>query len=105
MKIQTPIGARVIVEDIEPLDEVTAKAMAAGLHVLVSEQNKPRATTGWVRALGTDPLLNENVRLGDVVFFNWHAGTRLTLNGKDFRILDFSEILSIQRDGDTPTES
>jgi len=96
MKIM-PLGARCFVEEIEPIDEVTARARAAGLSVVVLEENKPKATEGRVVAVGTDPLIQEYVHVGDVVTFSKYAGVNQIVEGRTYRNLELREITAVIR--------
>lgn len=97
MQVMKPIGARVLVKDIPPVDEVTERAKRAGLFAVVKEENKPRATSGTIIAVGTDPMVQEVFQEGDTVFFSKFAGQMIQIEGKEFRSLDFSEIISASR--------
>jgi len=90
-----PIGARILVEDIEPVDDLTERAKRAGLAVVVLEHNKPKPTTALVIALGKDPLVAENVHLGDTVFFHRHSGSFIQLEGRQLRSLELQEVISV----------
>ncbi len=80
------------------MDELTERAKKAGLVPVVYEINKPKPTSGTVVALGTDPFVQEHVKVGDVVMFSRHAGVITTVEGEQFRTLEFNEITGIIRD-------
>lgn len=90
------VGARVLVKDIEPVDEVQARAKAAGLHMVTYEQNLPKPTEGIVLAVGSDPLVQEEVEVGDHVFFSKFAGHNVYEEGKEFRSLELQEITRVK---------
>jgi len=92
------MGSRILVEDIEPIDELTERAKRAGLALAVYDHNKPKATTGRVVALGSDPLLHQELQVGDTVFFARYAGTLTNIDGKQYRTLEFQEITNILRE-------
>ena len=92
-----PLGARVFVDLIEPVDEVTARAQAAGLHVVVMEENIPRPTEGRVVAVGSDPMIQEYVRVGDVITFSKFAGMEQIVEGRTYRSIELREIVAVIR--------
>lgn len=99
-----PLGSRVFVDPITPIDSVTARAAAAGLHAVVMEENKPRPTEGIVVAVGSDPMIQELVHVGDTVTFAWHAGYEQQVEGRTLRVLELRELLACIRP-DPPTLS
>jgi co-chaperonin GroES (HSP10) len=92
-----PIGSRVFVREIAPIDEVTARAQAAGLHVVVLDENLPRPTSGEVTAIGSDPLIQELIQLGDIVFYSKFAGHEMVVEGRVYKSLELREIISVAR--------
>jgi chaperonin GroES len=104
MKIM-PFGARVFVELIDPVDEVTARAAAARLYVVVMEENLPRPTEGRVVAIGTDPFIQELVQLGDIVTFSKFAGHEQIVEGHTYRVLEDREIIAIIRPDPPSTQT
>jgi co-chaperonin GroES (HSP10) len=102
MKI-VPIGSRIFVEDLEPVDEVSARARAAGLYVVVAEENKPKPSCGRVVALGSDPLIHELIAVGDLAFYGWYAGMEVQVEGKTYRSLELREIISVAKHEEPPT--
>lgn len=94
-QIPKPIGARILVIDVEPIDEVTDRAKRAGLYVVTLEMNKPKPTTGKVVAIGNDPLVQECFKLGQTVFFQKHAGTYIIVEGIQYRSLEMNEVISV----------
>lgn len=90
----TPIGARILVEQIEPVSDVEERARKAGLFVAVYDHNRPKPTEGIVVAVGTDPLLQEHIQVGDHVVFSKFSGSEVQIEGKTYRQLDFPEIIT-----------
>lgn len=88
-----PIGARIFVTDITPIDEISARAAKAGIEVLIDEKNKPRPTMGIVVAVGEDPFTKELYKIGDIVMFNKHAGSPFSEDGQQFRSLEIHEVM------------
>jgi co-chaperonin GroES (HSP10) len=101
MKI-IPIGSRIFVELITPVDEVTARMTAAGLHAVVLDENVPRPTEGRVIAVGSDPMTQELIQINDVVSFSKYAGHELMVEGRTYRSLELREIIACIRP-DPPT--
>lgn len=91
-----PLGARVIVEEIQAVDGLTERAKASGLTLVVREENVPKPTTGKVVAVGSDPLTQDQVKEGDIIFFSKHAGSHLLVEGKQYRVIELHEIISVQ---------
>lgn len=103
------IGARVLVKDITPIDELSARAKASGLHIVAYEQNIPKPTEGIVLAIGSDPLVQEEVQIGDHIFFSKFAGHNVYEEGKEFRSVELQEITRVKSRSfygwiDPPTE-
>lgn len=94
-----PGDVKMIVRPIVPVDEVTARAEAAGLAVVVDEAHKPRPTMGLILKVGVG--LADHYRAGDVVIFNQNSGSELYENGQLYRILADHEVIGkrLQEDG------
>jgi co-chaperonin GroES (HSP10) len=95
-----PIGSRVFVRDIQPVDEVTAKAEAAGVIVVIAEQNKPKPSMAIVLKVGNDPFIQELCQPGDIVMFSKHAGSTFMEAGQEYRSLNDTEIIGVRKPGD-----
>lgn len=105
MQLMKPIGARVLVKDIPPVDEVTERAKRAGLYAVVKPENMPRATSGTIIAIGTDPMVQEVFQEGDIVFFSKFAGTMIQIEGKEYRSLELREVITASRQTEFPSET
>jgi co-chaperonin GroES (HSP10) len=90
-----PLGARVLVKDEAPLDDISARAEKAGLFAVVYEYNVPTPTTGIVVAVGSDPEVQRLIEVGDKVFFGKHCGIITRIEGEEYRSLEFHEISSV----------
>ena len=88
MKIQ-PLDDRVIVE----VEEDTEERTASGLYIPDTAKEKPR--TGLVVAVGTDEDLQAKVKVGDKILFAKYGGEEIQMEGKDFRIVQRSDILGV----------
>lgn len=94
------IGPRCLVLPEVPLDEVTARMVAAGLHAVVADKNKPKPTTGIVKGVGNDPLITELVKIGDRVSFAPHAGWKTIIEGVSYLTLEAQEIINVLEEVD-----
>lgn len=91
-----PRGARLFVRDITPIDEVSMRAEAAGLAVVIDEANKPRPTMGIVLAIGEDPLAQELYKVGQIVMFGKHSGNTFMEAGQMYRSVELHEIIGVR---------
>lgn len=92
-----PIGARIWVEDIIPVDEMQEFSKRTGIALVQYEDKAPRPTTGWVFKVGNDPMIQEMCQPGDVVFWERYAGTGIVIEGKQYRVLGIHEITTVAR--------
>ena len=90
MKIK-PLDDRVLLEPM-PAEEKTA----SGLIIPDSAKEKPRV--GTVIAVGTDEDLKEKIKEGNKVLFAKYGGDEIEMNGKEYRILQRSDILGVVED-------
>jgi len=90
-----PAFERCFVKDLEPETSLKKRAEAAGLHVVLAEENLPKPTSGKVVAIGPGELIRELVELDDVVTFSRHAGTFQQVEGVEYRCLEYREILAV----------
>jgi len=102
MKTIRPVGARLLVKDLEPEADLVRRGARSGLTVVVNEENVPRPTSGLVMAVGSDPLTQEEVSVGDVVMFHPYAGHFVSVEGETFRSLELREITSVIRESPDP---
>jgi chaperonin GroES len=90
MKIK-PLDDRILLEPM-PAEERTS----SGLIIPDSAKEKPRV--GTVIAVGTDEDLKEKIKAGNKVLFAKYGGDEVEMNGKEYRILQRSDILAIVED-------
>ncbi|MFZ2323053.1 MAG: co-chaperone GroES [Ignavibacteriaceae bacterium] len=90
MKIK-PLDDRVLLEPM-PAEEKTS----SGLIIPDSVKEKPRV--GTVIAVGTDEDLKEKIKEGNKVLFAKYGGDEIEMNGKEYRILQRSDILAVVED-------
>lgn len=100
-----PLGARLLVDPIITTVSLEKRAELAGIEIVLEQDNVPKPTQGRVIALGSDPILQEEVKVGDVVFFNWHSGHEVWLEGKCFRQLEHQEVTGVLQEDDVKTSS
>ncbi len=87
MKIK-PLDDRVLLEPV-PAEEKTY----SGIIIPDSAKEKPRV--GYVIAVGTDEDLREKIKEGNKVLFTKYGGDEIEMNGKEYRILQRSDILAV----------
>jgi chaperonin GroES len=91
-----PLGDRVVVEPLE-LEEKTA----GGIILPDSAKKKPQLAK--VVAIGPGKLLDDGtrgemgVKVGDTVVYAKYGGTEVTIEGKDWVILDQDSIYAIKK--------
>ena len=90
MKIK-PLDDRVLLEPM-PAEEKTS----SGLIIPDTAKEKPRV--GVVIAVGTDEDLREKIKEGNKVLFAKYGEDEIEMNGKEYRILQRSDILAVVED-------
>ncbi|UBM62661.1 co-chaperone GroES [Candidatus Sulfidibacterium hydrothermale] len=84
-----PLGDRVVVEPA-PAEEKTESG------IIIPDTAKEKPQQGTVVAVpDNDKDNNIKVKAGDRVLYGKYAGTEITLDGKDYLILNQSDILAI----------
>jgi len=87
MKIK-PMDDRVLVSLIE---EETKTASG----IIIPDSAKEKPTMGKVVAVGTDEDMQEHIKVGNQVLFGKYGGEDITFDGKDYKIIQRSDILAI----------
>ena len=82
-----PLGSRVLVEILDE-DSVTASGL------VIPDTAKEKQQKGVVTAVGDDDEVI-TVKVGEKVLFPKYTGTELSLDGKDFLIIDATELLAV----------
>ena len=90
-----PLGARLLVDAIVTTVGLEERAKLSGLEIVLEHDNVPRPTQGRVVALGSDPLLHEEVKEGNIVFFKWHDASEVWLEGKCYLQLEHQSITGV----------
>lgn len=87
MKVK-PMDDRVLVALVEE-EQTTASG------IIIPDTAKEKPTTGEVIAVGTDEDLQELIKVGDKVLFGKYGGEDISFDGKDYKIIQRSDILAI----------
>jgi chaperonin GroES len=90
MKIK-PLDDRILLEAMQAEEKTSS-----GLIIPDSAKEKPRV--GTVIAVGTDEDLREKIKEGNKVLFAKYGGDEVEMNGKEYRILQRSDILAVVED-------
>jgi len=80
-----PLGDRVLVERVEETNTT-----ASG--IIIPDNAKEKPSQAKVIAVSSEV---EDVKEGDVVVFGKYSGTELALEGKEYLVLDTSDILGV----------
>jgi len=109
IKIPKPIGGRVIIRPITTTLTIEERyARIKSLHNgksfvgVAAQKEKPRNSIGFILATSIDPIIQENFKVGQMVYFPPLLGTEITLLGHTFRSLDFNDILSTIEEEEAP---
>lgn len=89
MNIQ-PLDDRVLIE--KAFEEGEQKV---GSIIIPDTATKEKPTMGKVVAVGTDTELKENIKKGDTIIYSKYAGDEIKVDGKEFLIIQRSDILAI----------
>jgi len=93
MKIR-PLGDKVLVERVE------AEAKTAG-GIVLPDTAKEKPQRGKVVSVGEGKMLEDGtrkevqVKKGDLVLFTSYAGTEIKIDGKEYLIMDESDIMAV----------
>jgi len=90
MKIK-PMDDRLLVELVEEETKTVS-----GIIIPDSAKEKPRM--GLVVAVGTDEDLQSKVKIGDKVLFAKYGGEEITADGKEYKIVQRSDVLAVVED-------
>lgn len=82
-----PLGARVLVEILDE-DSVTASGL------VIPDTAREKQQKGVIIAVGDDEE-EITVKVGEKVLFPKYTGTELKLDGKDYLIIDATELLAV----------
>jgi chaperonin GroES len=96
MKIR-PLGDKVLVQRLE------AETKTAG-GIVIPDAAKEKPQRGTVISVGEGKLLDDGsrgqvqVKKGDKVLFTSYAGTEVKISGKDYLIMDETDIMAVIED-------
>lgn len=87
----TPLNGFVLVEPAQ-----AATKTASGLYIPETATEKP--TEGYVRALAADA--GEEIVLGDRVIYTKYTGTAIMVDGVEYRLVPFADLLAKYTEAD-----
>ncbi|PJA97025.1 MAG: co-chaperone GroES [Ignavibacteriales bacterium CG_4_9_14_3_um_filter_34_10] len=90
MKIK-PMDDRLLIELVEEETKTSS-----GIIIPDTAKEKPRM--GLVVAVGTDEDLQSKVKVGDKVLFAKYGGEEITADGKEYKIVQRSDVLAVVED-------
>jgi chaperonin GroES len=90
MKVK-PMDDRVLVSFVEAETKTTSG-------IIIPDTAKEKPTTGKVEAVGTDEELQKLLKVGDKVLFGKYGGEEISFDGKDYKIIQRSDILAVIED-------
>ncbi len=83
-----PLGQRILLERVE---EPTTTATG----IIIPDNAKEKPLSGKVIAISSEVEEEGVVAVGDKVIFAKYAGTELSLDGKDYLVMNLDDILGI----------
>ncbi len=83
-----PLGQRVLVKR----EEETSKTESG---IIIPDNAKEKPLVGKVEAISSEVEEDGEVKVGDRVMFAKYSGTELTLDGKEYLVLNIDDILGI----------
>ena len=86
-----PIDDRVLLEPLQAEEKT-----ASGIIIPDTAKEKPRM--GIVVAVGTDEDLREKIKEGNKVLFAKYGGDEVEMNGREFKLIQRSDILAVVED-------
>ena len=86
-----PMDDRILLEP-EQAEETTS----SGIIIPDTAKEKPRI--GKVIAVGTDEDLREKIKEGNKVLFTKYGGDEIEMNGKEYKLLQRTDILAVVED-------
>jgi chaperonin GroES len=90
MKVK-PMDDRVLVSFVEAETKT-----ASG--IIIPDTAKEKPTMGKVEAVGTDEELQKVLKVGNKVLFGKYGGEEISFDGKDYKIIQRSDILAVIED-------
>lgn len=87
MKVK-PMDDRVLVELVEEENKTSSG-------IIIPDTAKEKPTMGKVIAVGTDEDLQEKIKEGDKILFGKYGGEDISVDGKDYKIIQRADILAV----------
>lgn len=83
-----PMDDRILVEPLEEENKTSSG-------IIIPDTAKEKPTTGKVIAVGTDEDLQEKIKIGDKVLYAKYGGEEISIEGKDYKIIQRADILAV----------
>lgn len=90
MKVQ-PIDDRLLIQPVEEEEQRVGS-------IIIPDTAKEKPRMGKVIAVGTDEEIQEIFKEGDTVLFAKYAGDEIKLEGKEYLIVQRSDILALVKE-------
>jgi len=90
MKVK-PLDDRLLIKPLEPESKTSGG-------IIIPDTAKEKPIMGEVVAVGTDEELQKVIKIGDKVIFAKYGGEEITIDGKEYRIIQRSDVLAIVED-------
>jgi len=83
-----PLGNRVLVKRVEE-----ATTTASGIYIPDNAKEKPSEAI----VIAVSQKIEENISVDDKIMFGKFAGTEISIDGKEYLVLDIKDILGIMK--------
>lgn len=83
-----PMDDRILVEPLEEENKTSSG-------IIIPDTAKEKPTTGKVIAVGTDEDLQGKIKVGDKVLYAKYGGEEISVEGKDYKIIQRADILAV----------
>lgn len=90
MKVK-PMDDRLLIKPLEPESKTPSG-------IIIPDTAKEKPIFGEVIAVGNDEELQKVVKVGDKIIFAKYGGEEISIDGKDYRIIQRSDVLAIVED-------
>jgi len=87
MKVK-PLDDRLLIKPLEPESKTSGG-------IIIPDTAKEKPIMGEVVAVGTNEDLQNLIKVGDKVIFAKYGGEEITIDGKEYRIIQRSDVLAI----------
>jgi len=86
MKLE-PLGDRVVVKTVEKEEKTSGG-------IIIPDTAKEKPVFGKIVAVGSDDEVKENLKVNDKVIYAKYGGTEIELDGEEYIILSYGDILA-----------